>query len=50
MQTGFQSLVQALIGVSRDGFTLVALLGYLIYLNWQLTLIVTVLVPAWPGS
>ena len=49
VQTGFQSLVQALIGVSRDGFTLVALLGYLIYLNWQLTLIVTVLVPgvAW---
>ncbi len=49
VQTGFTSLVQALIGVSRDGFTLVALLGYLIYLNWQLTLIVAVMVPgvAW---
>ncbi|MBS0509005.1 MAG: lipid A export permease/ATP-binding protein MsbA [Proteobacteria bacterium] len=49
VQTGFTSLVQALIGVSRDGFTLVALLAYLIYLNWQLTLIVAVLVPgvAW---
>ena len=45
VQTGFTSLVQALIGVSRDGFTLVALLGYLIYLNWQLTLIVAVMVP-----
>src|SRR5690606_24606720 len=31
------------------GFTLIALLGYLIYLNWQLTLIVAVMVPgvAW---
>ena len=49
VQTGFQSLVQALVGLSRDGFTLIALLGYLIYLNWQLTLIVAVLVPgvAW---
>lgn len=49
VQTGFTSLVQALVGLSRDGFTLVALLGYLVYLNWQLTLIVAVLVPgvAW---
>src|SRR5574337_430172 len=49
VQTGFNSLVHALVGLSRDGFTLVALLGYLIYLNWQLTLIVAVLVPgvAW---
>ncbi|MBS0391101.1 MAG: lipid A export permease/ATP-binding protein MsbA [Proteobacteria bacterium] len=49
VQSGFNALVHALIGLSRDGFTLVALLGYLIYLNWQLTLIVAVLVPgvAW---
>jgi len=49
VQTGFTALVQALMGLSRDGFTLVALLGYLIYLNWQLTLIVAVMVPgvAW---
>ncbi len=42
-------LVQALLGLSRDGFTLVALLGYLLYLNWQLTLVVAVVVPgvAW---
>ncbi|MBV7454615.1 lipid A export permease/ATP-binding protein MsbA [Acidovorax sp. sif1233] len=49
VQTGATLLVQALLGVSRDGFTLVALLAYLLYLNWQLTLIVAVVVPgvAW---
>lgn len=49
VQNGFNALVQALLGLSRDGFTLIALLGYLIYLNWQLTLIVAVMVPgvAW---
>ncbi|MEH3085833.1 MAG: lipid A export permease/ATP-binding protein MsbA [Xylophilus ampelinus] len=49
VQTGAMLLVQALLGLSRDGFTVVALLVYLIYLNWQLTLIVTVLIPgvAW---
>ena len=49
VQTGATLLVQALIGLSRDGFTLVALLVYLLYLNWQLTLIVAVVVPgvAW---
>ena len=45
VQTGATLLVQALIGLSRDGFTLIALLGYLLYLNWQLTLIVAVVVP-----
>ena len=49
VQTGATLLVQALMGLSRDGFTLLALLGYLLYLNWQLTLIVAVVVPgvAW---
>src|SRR3990167_4767198 len=49
VQTGATLLVQALLGVSRDGFTLVALLVYMLYLNWQLTLIVAVVVPgvAW---
>ncbi len=49
VQTGATLLVQALLGLSRDGFTLVALLIYLLYLNWQLTLIVAVVVPgvAW---
>ena len=49
IQTGSMLLVQALLGLSRDGFTLVALLGYLIYLNWKLTLVVGLMVPgvAW---
>jgi subfamily B ATP-binding cassette protein MsbA len=38
-------LVQALLSVSRDGFTVVALLIYLLYLNWSLTAIVLVMVP-----
>ncbi|MEZ5606923.1 MAG: lipid A export permease/ATP-binding protein MsbA [Burkholderiaceae bacterium] len=45
-QTGSNLLVQAMLNLGRDGFTVVALLGYLIYLNWKLTLIVLVLVPA----
>ncbi|RZL87272.1 MAG: lipid A export permease/ATP-binding protein MsbA [Variovorax sp.] len=49
VQTGSMMLVQALLSVSRDGFTMVALLAYLLYLNWKLTLIVGLLVPgvAW---
>ncbi len=33
VQTGAQRLVKPLV-ISRDGFTLVALLAYLLYLNW----------------
>ncbi len=49
VQTGSTLLVQALLGLSRDGFTLIALLVYLFILNWQLTLIVAIVVPgvAW---
>lgn len=49
VQTGATLLVQALLGLSRDGFTLIALLVYLLYINWQLTLVVAVIVPgvAW---
>jgi len=49
VQTGAMLLVQALLGLSRDGFTVLALLAYLLYLNWKLTLIVGLLVPgvAW---
>ncbi|MDM0044383.1 lipid A export permease/ATP-binding protein MsbA [Variovorax dokdonensis] len=49
IQAGSMMLVQAMLGLSRDGFTLVALLVYLIYLNWKLTLIVGLMVPgvAW---
>lgn len=46
VQNGFNVLVQALLGGSRDGFTVLALLAYLLYLNWQLTLIVAFMVPA----
>ena len=49
VQTGAMLLVQALLSLSRDGFVTVALLFYLVYLNWKLTLIVGVMVPgvAW---
>ena len=49
VQTGAMLLVQALLSLSRDGFVLIALLLYLVYLNWKLTLIVGALVPgvAW---
>ena len=49
VQTGSTMLVQAMMGLSRDSFTLIALLGYLLYLNWQLTLVVGLVVPgvAW---
>ena len=49
VQTGTNHLVHALLNLARDGFTVVALMAYLIYLNWRLTLIVLVLVPcvAW---
>lgn len=49
VQTGASQLVQAVITGARDGFTVIALLAYLFYLNWSLTLIVLVLVPcvAW---
>lgn len=45
VQTGSTLLVQAVLGISRDGLTLIALLAYLLYINWQLTLIVAVVVP-----
>lgn len=45
VQTGATLLVQALMGLSRDGFTLIALVGYLLYLNWKLTMVVVVLAP-----
>jgi subfamily B ATP-binding cassette protein MsbA len=46
VQNGFTLLVNALTGLVKDSLALVALLGYLIWLNWQLTLIVTLLAPA----
>ncbi len=49
VQSGANLLVQALLNLAREGMTLVALLGYLVYLNWKLTLVVGVMFPlvAW---
>lgn len=46
VQSGAQQLIGAFTEVLRDGLTLVALLGYLFWLNWQLTLLVLTVVPA----
>ncbi|MFM2035073.1 MAG: hypothetical protein RL459_338 [Pseudomonadota bacterium] len=46
VQTGAALLVGAVMTLTRDGLTLVALLGYLMFLNWKLTLIVACLFPA----
>jgi len=45
VQNGANQLVSALIGLSRDGFTLIALISYLLWLNWKLTLAVFVVAP-----
>lgn len=46
VQSGAVLLVNALMTLVRDSLTLLALVGYLMYLNWKLTLIVTCLFPA----
>ena len=48
-QTGAVLLVNSALTAVRDSLSLVALFGYLIYLNWRLTLFVAVLFPtvAW---
>ncbi len=46
VQNGAQLLVGAFNELLRDGLTLLALLGYLFWLNWQLTLLVLTVVPA----
>ena len=48
-QAGVQLLVGALLTLVRDSLTLLALLAYLLWLNWQLTLFVAVLFPAVAG-
>jgi ATP-binding cassette, subfamily B, bacterial MsbA len=45
VQNGATLLVNAVIGMLKDSVALVALLGYLLFLNWQLTLIVFLIVP-----
>ena len=46
VQTGSVLLVNALMTLTRDSLSLLALVGYLMYLNWKLTLIVACLFPA----
>ena len=45
VQGGATLLVNAATGLLKDSVALVALLAYLLYLNWQLTLIVFLIVP-----
>ncbi|HRI17574.1 MAG TPA: ABC transporter transmembrane domain-containing protein, partial [Burkholderiaceae bacterium] len=45
VQSGANQLVNALVGLIKDIFSLIALLGYLLWLNWQLTAFVGVLLP-----
>jgi subfamily B ATP-binding cassette protein MsbA len=46
VQSGALQLVQSLLVLLKDSLTLVALLAYLVWLNWTLTLFVGVLFPA----
>ncbi len=46
VQMGATQLVHSLLSLARDSLTLLALVSYLFYLNWQLSLIVAVLFPA----
>ena len=45
VQSGANQLVSAIVGTIKDIFSLIALLGYLLWLNWQLTAFVGVLLP-----
>ena len=46
VQSGAQQLVQSVLTLLKDSLTLLALLVYLVWLNWKLTLFVGVLFPA----
>ncbi len=46
VQQGASMLVIALLALTRDSLTVLALLGYLLWLNWKLTLFVAVVFPA----
>jgi subfamily B ATP-binding cassette protein MsbA len=46
VQTGTTLLVNAMLSLLKDSLTLVALLSYLLYINWKLTLIVLFIFPA----
>lgn len=46
VQTGTTLLVNALLSLVKDSLTLIALMGYLLYINWRLTLFVLIIFPA----
>lgn len=46
VQTGTTLLVNAILSLVKDSLTLIALMGYLLYINWKLTLFVLVIFPA----
>ena len=46
VQNGAVMLVNSVIGLLKDSVALIALLAYLLYVNWQLTLVVFLIVPA----
>lgn len=46
VHNGSALLTNAFMGLVKDSFTLLALVGYLLFLNWKLTLIVALLFPA----
>ena len=46
VQNGAQLLTNSLMTLARDSLTLLALVAYLLFLNWKLTLIVACLFPA----
>jgi len=46
VQNGATLLVNAVTGLLKDSVSLIGLLAYLLYLNWQLTLIVFLIAPA----
>jgi subfamily B ATP-binding cassette protein MsbA len=45
-QSGAGQLVGSVLSLIKDSFSLIALLSYLLWLNWQLTLFVAVLLPS----
>jgi subfamily B ATP-binding cassette protein MsbA len=46
VQNGAHQLMTGINTLVKDSFTLIGLLGYLMWLNWHLTLLVSVLLPA----
>ncbi len=46
VQTGSQMLINAAMRLARDLLSMLALVAYLLYLNWKLTLVVAIMFPA----